>query len=142
MWAALFRLMLVCSTMTWPGPSAPFVLGEASRQLASERRPVEEQVHVAAARDFRAWTRGRGELRRQPLGDLTRLAAEGLREVEGGGQGEVAQLDPGRVLEGDVLEVDVESGPCGSPRRAGEELLEVQDHSSSSYRRARATCRR
>ncbi len=100
----------------------PSSLGEASRQLAGERRPVEEQVHVPAARDLRAPDAGgRGELLGQPLGDLAGLAAEGLREVEGGGQGEVAQLHPGRVLEGDVLEVDVEGGPgcAASPRRRG-----------------------
>jgi hypothetical protein len=103
--------------------------GQGARELASERSAVEEEVHVSPA-GHRAPSdaRGRRELLRQALGDLAGRTVELLGEVEGGGQGEVPELNPGRVLEGDILEFDVEGRPSCAPRRVGETPLSIQDH--------------
>ena len=55
--------------------------------------------------------------------------AQRLGEVEGGGEGEVAELDSGRVLEGDGLDLDPECALHGLADRGGESLLRLQDHS-------------
>ena len=118
-----------------PGsPGGLAALVEARDELGGERSPIEEEVDVAAAPDLGAPHAGRlGQLLREALGDLAGLAAQPLRQVEGGGQGEVAQLHPRGVLEGDVREVDVESGSGRVFHRAGEALLNLQDHSQLSY---------
>ena len=129
MWAALLGLMLVCSTMTCPGrrgggAAQPLVAGSRTNGAA-----VQEHVHVTAARDL-----GLADARRpvkvggQLLGHLARLAAQRLGEVEGRGEGEVAELGAGRILEGD--------GAAARRRRRREpphgllaELgLDVEDH--------------
>ncbi len=118
-----------------PGPTGGLAaLAEARDELGGERPPIEEEVDVAAARDLGAPDAGcLGQRLREALGDLAGLAAQALRQVERGGQGEVAQLHPRGVLEGDVREVDVEGGPGRLRHRAGEALLNIQDHSQLSY---------
>jgi hypothetical protein len=64
---------------------------------------------------------GRGQLRREPLRELPRLAPQPLRQIEGGGEGQVSQLDAWRVLERDVVEGDAE-GPI---RRLADSLREA-----------------
>ena len=64
----------------------------------------------------------------QPLGDLPRLAPQRLGQVERGGEGEIAELDPGRVLEGDALERDVEGAARCLADRSGKALLLIDDH--------------
>ena len=71
--------------------------GRAARLPRSQ-----EQVQVAAAGDLGApHVARRSELAGEPLRDLARLAPQRLGEVEGGRQGQVAELDAGRILEGD-----------------------------------------
>ena len=107
MWAALFGLMLVCSTMTLPA-RAGAAAGSRGERL-DHRAAVEEEVEVAAALDPRLFhARGKpdrgGELRR----DRARRLLQGLREVEGGGTRQVAEGDLGRPLEDDALDLRAE----------------------------------
>ena len=109
-------------------------LGERAVQARSEAATVQEQVQVAPAGHLGAQDVGRaGELSGQPLGDLARLAPQRLGQIERCRQGQVAELDPGRILEGDGAWIDVESGPRGLLYRPREALLEIQDHSHQSY---------
>jgi hypothetical protein len=105
-------------------------LGERAVQARGEAAAVQEQVQVAPAGHFRAQDVARaGELSGELLGDLARLASQRLGQVERRRQGQVTELDPGRVLEGDGTWIDVESGARGLLYRPRKALLEVQDHS-------------
>ena len=88
MCAALFGLMLVCSTITLPAPSGPAGAGERAARRAGGRRSagaVEEDVQVAGALDPElAHQPGSVQALAQLLGDLPRLALQ--RRGRGGGR--------------------------------------------------------
>ena len=73
-------------------------------------------------------SRERAQLLGQARGDLPRRAAQRLGQIEGGGESEVPQVDPGRVLEGDTVERDVEGAARCLADRAGKALLQIDDH--------------
>ena len=102
---------------------------ELGVEVAREGGALEEHVDVAAARHLRPAYAGRGAQRaRQPLRDLARRAPQRLAEVEGGGEGEVPELRPWRVLEGDGGEVGVEGGARGRADGFAELGLDLEDH--------------
>ena len=133
-WAALLGLMLVCSTTTRPrGRGGGGVAREeAGVKLARKRAAVEEEVHVAAPGDLRPPDAGRRrQRRRQALGDLAGLLPQGLGEVERGGEGQVAQLDAGRVLERHRGQLGAEIGSHGRLDAGGEARLKGEHHTMS-----------
>ena len=114
-------------------PRRRAALDERLVQVRGDLAPLQEQVQVAAARDLGANdVAPRAQLARQPFGDLAGLLAQRLGEVEGRRQGQVPELHAWRVLERDAAGVDVECGPCGFLHRAGESLLQIQDHNPIS----------
>jgi hypothetical protein len=64
----------------------------------------------------------------EPVGDLTWFAFQRLGEVERSGEGEVAQLHAGRVLERDPVQGNVKGGAGGGPYGLGELGVQIQDH--------------
>ena len=68
------------------------------------------------------------EFRRQLLGDLARLAPDLLGEVEGEGQGHVAQIELRRGLNEDLVEGDAESLRHGLADARRKFRLEGEDH--------------
>ena len=75
--------------------------GQARVELPREGAALQEQVDVAGPGHLRAddpWARAQPDAR-APLGDLTRLAAERLGEIERNREREIAQVDAGWVLE-------------------------------------------
>ena len=129
MWAALLGLMLVCSTITWPRLRCG-AAWRGSRAAPGRRRPGRGRGSRSPRRRPRHAPRpgAAASLSASSTGDVSRLAPQRLRQIEGRGEGEVPQLDPGGVLEGDRLEGDVEGGPRGISNRAGKALLRIQDH--------------
>ena len=104
-------------------------IGHPVVHAARERRPVQEDVDVSAARHLRlAHPRRPRELRGQALGDLAWLAAQRLGQVEGRGQGEVAQLRAGRILERHRGQVGVEGRASRRAHRLAELGMDVEDH--------------
>jgi hypothetical protein len=98
-----------------------------------EGAPVQEQVHVPPARHLgSADAGGLGQLPRQLLRELPWLAPEPLRHVEGGRQGQVAQLDTGGIVEGDALEGDVER-PTRRPADSLRETLLCLEHHNVQF---------
>jgi hypothetical protein len=103
---------------------------ERAEELAGEGGAVEEEVHVAPARDLGPAHRGRArELSGQALRDLAGLAAQALGEVEGRGERDVPHLDARGVLEGHRVQWQVEGGLDGALDRLRQPCLPLQDHS-------------
>ena len=103
MCAALFGLMAVCSTIVLPASAAGRAAGAAEAERApQERRAIEKTVQVAVRRGLDARDAvDRAERAGQFLRDRARRLAQPARQLEGDGQGEVAERAGRRVLDDD-----------------------------------------
>ena len=99
MCAALLGLMLVCSTMIFspaPAGSSQF----AAQQSGAVGAAVEADVDVAVAGDFHGGDAGdRADLLHQFGGDLFGRLAQLFGELEGGGDGHLAEIALARLLD-------------------------------------------
>ena len=134
MWAALLGLMLVCSTMTRPGTSGAGRLevrascssrAKAARSRKRLTKPAAGHLGPTDARSLES------KLGREALGDLPRLAPQGLGEIEGGREGQVPEVDARGILEGDGVGTSVPKAvraACrtASPRRACSSRITAQ----------------
>jgi hypothetical protein len=113
-----------------PGPARRRLpTQDRAPKLGGERCAVEEEVHVAAAGHLGAAHAGqRRERSRQRLGDLPGLAPQRPGQIEGRGQGEIAQFGAGRVLERDGGQLDAERRLRRLLDTAAEPPLPVENH--------------
>ena len=79
-------------------------------------------------RHFRLADAGGAEAGGQRFGDLPGLPPQGFGQIEGGGEGEVAHLDPGRILEGDRLGSHVERDAEGRTNRVRQGGVPLEYH--------------
>ncbi len=137
MCAALLGLMLVCSTITCPGRGARgAALAQARGELGGEGAAVEEEVDVAAARDLGAPHAGRAG--RAPARAARRSRGACGAALFARSKGAVSARSPSSTRGGYWKETSARStskaARAASLHRAGEALLNIQDHSQSSYR--------
>ena len=133
MCAALFGLMLVCSTTIFPAAA-----GAASgrrEERADDRAAVEEEVEVAGPFDPGLPHAGR---ERQGLGELggdrAGRLAQGPGEIEGDGAGEIAERDSRRPLEDDPLDLDAELLARREAHRLRQLRAQGLEHGARVYR--------
>ena len=107
----------------------PGRVGSRRQQGANERRPVEEEVEIAAALDARLPHAGGKPDRRGEIGrDRARRAAQRPREVEGRGRGEIAEGHARRPLEHDSIELGGQALPSRGAQRLRERLTNFFEH--------------
>jgi hypothetical protein len=109
------------------------VPAQRGRELASERGPVQGQVQVASTRHLRTGDAGRtrdlgGERRR----DLAGRSPQRLGQLERRREREVPELQPGRVLEGQVRQLCRPLLPDHGPHVRGQPFLKGHDHRAST----------
>ena len=98
-------------------------------QLEGDGRAAQEEVHVSAAGHLGPGHVGRGgQGLGQARGDVARLLPEGPGQIERRREREVAQLQPGRVLEGHGRQLHAEGGASGLACGRREPGLQPEDH--------------
>ncbi len=103
--------------------------GDERGEPGGEGAAVEEEVDETSSRHFGArHSEQPGELRGQFLGDVPRLAADLLREVEGEGQGHVPEFEFGGGLDQDLAEGHPESLRHRLTDADDKVRLESEDH--------------
>ena len=127
MCAALFGLMLVCSTMIFSSEAAA-LRGLAAQQGRRIGAAVEPDVDVAVAGHFQGGDAGDGaDLRRQFRRDLLGRLAQLLGELEGRGDGQFAEIALPRLLDGH-REIDAVANLNVRAEGAGNLLFNGMEH--------------